>query len=92
MSHVFQTQTLLVITAETGYASIVSATDTKIKYKKPNGKTGYFPGTISGTALTYQLVDGDIDMWGLWWFQASFIVAGKLGLGEIATHYFEKPL
>ena len=92
MSQVFQNQTLLTITVPTGYDDLASATATRIKYKKPSGRTGYFPGTVSGTDLIYDLQQGDITEWGLWSFQSWITVAGKEGPGEIITHFFEKQL
>lgn len=92
MSHVFKTQTLLTITVETGYASLAGASTTRILYKDPNGKTGYFDGTVSGTTLTYQLQAGDIDRAGVWGFQSYIVIGGLIGLGEIAEHTFEQPL
>lgn len=89
---VFETQTLLQITANTGYADLGSASETKIRYEKPNGETGEFDATVSGTSLIHDVQDGDIDMKGRWTFQAAWIIGGKLGLGKIKRRYFEKPI
>lgn len=89
---VFKNQTLLTITVPTGYEDISGATVTRIKYKKSNGKIGYFEATVSGTDLIYDVQDGNIDKEGLWWFQSYIEIGGKVGFGEIVTHFFEKPL
>lgn len=92
MSHIFKTQSLLTIIAETGYDGLAAATITRINYTKPNNKTGFFPGTVNGTKLTYDLQNGDIDQEGLWKFQAYAEINGLKAFGGIDEHFFEKPL
>lgn len=88
----FKTQSLLTITVETGYSNLASATVKRILFTKPNGSKGYFPGTVSGTTLTYQTTNSDIDQAGLWKFQAYIEVTGLKGFGDITTQYFETSL
>lgn len=88
----FKTQSLLVITVETGYSGLGSATVKRILFTKPNGSKGYWNGTVSGTSLTYQTTEGDIDQAGLWKFQAYIEVGGLKGFGDITTQYFETSL
>ena len=92
MSHVFKNQSLLRITAETGYNDLASTDVHRILYTKPDGSSGFFEGTISGTKLIYNLVAGDIDQEGYWNFQAYVEIGGLKGYGEIAKHYFSMPL
>ena len=92
MSHVFKTQSLLTISVETDYASLAAASTKLINYTKPQGQTGSFTATASGTTLTYALANGDIDQAGLWKFQAYIVVGGLKGIGSIDTHFFEAPL
>lgn len=89
---VFVNQTLLQITANTGYDDLVSASVTQILYEKPNGDTGAFNATVSGTSLIYQIEDGDIDQKGRWTFQAFWTVGGLDGYGKKKRIYFEKPI
>jgi len=88
---VFVGQTLLELIAETGYASIASATTKRIAYRKPNGVEGYWTATVVGTTLTYNLVAGDIDIKGVWYFWAYWVIGGKVGEGTIKSKYFSIP-
>jgi hypothetical protein len=88
----YKGQTLKLISVETGSSSLGSATVKRILYEKPGRQTGYFEGTASGTKLTYQPVDGDIDQTGLWKFQSYIEISGKKGYGDITTQYFETPI
>lgn len=89
---VFKTQSLLTFIAETDYADLASATVKVIKYKKPKGQTGEWEASVSGTTLTYNTTNGDIDQEGQWEFQAYIEVGGLKGYGNIAKQYFEKPI
>lgn len=88
----FKTQSLITIIAETGYAGLASATVKRILYKKPNGDTGYWIATNSGTTLVYSVQNGDIDQVGEWQFQAYIEVTSLKGYGSIAKQTFEKPI
>lgn len=92
MSHVFKTQSLLTITAETGYPSLGAASVTRIKYTKPSGASGYWDATVSGTTLNYSVQPGDINEAGVWKFQSYIEVGGLNAPGKIDSHLFEKPL
>jgi hypothetical protein len=72
--------------------SLVGATVTRILYRKPNGLKGFWTATPSGTALQYQLIDGDIDQHGIWEIQAYVEVGSKKALGKIVEINFDKPL
>lgn len=89
---VFVGQTLLQITANTGYADIGSATVTRILYEKPNRDTGFFEATVSGLSLIHDVQPGDIDKKGNWYFQAYWEIGGKKGYGKKKSKYFQKPI
>lgn len=83
MGNVFKGQTLLTVTLETGY-DISGATVLRILYKKPNGNSGYWTGTLSGTTkMAYVILAGNIDIAGVWNLQAFATIGGKDVYGEI---------
>jgi hypothetical protein len=88
----FKSQSLLIITVETGYSGLGSATVKRILFEKPNGSKGYWDATVSGTTLTYQTTNSDIDQVGLWKFHSYIEVGGLKAYGDITTQYFGKPL
>lgn len=88
MGDVFNTQSLLTIVIETGYASLSGATVKQIHYLKPDGTKGQWNATVSGTQLTHAVTGSDIDQAGNWQFQAYIEVGGLLGFGKIANQYF----
>ena len=50
---------------------ISTASVSRIYYKKPDGTTGYWAATISGTTdLVYDIPDTDLDTEGTWTFYA----------------------
>jgi len=55
----------------------------KIAYKKPNRATGYWTGTVSGTKIVYDIVDGDLNIDGEWriWAYVTF-ADNKIGVGS----------
>lgn len=89
---VFKNQSLLQITANTGYPDLADCTITQILYEKPDGTTGAWDADVSGETLVYQFQDGDIDQKGRWTFQAYFVNGGLKGYGKKKRRYFEKPI
>ena len=89
---VFRTQSLLTIILETNYSNLASATETKIRYTKPNNKKGEWDAVVSGTTLRYDVQDGDIVIGGLWKFEAYAKFGGLKAFGDIAEQYFEEPI
>jgi hypothetical protein len=72
---IFVGQTDLVINFDSLFSRIADASVVKILVKKPNGtKVMWTPDSISGTVLSYSPKAGDLDIAGLWWFQAYFIM------------------
>jgi hypothetical protein len=88
----FKGQSLLTLTVDTGYKDVASATVTKILYEKPNRKKGEFEAIVDGTKLSYDVQNGDIDVAGMWKFQAYIEVGGLKGYGDIVIYNFEYPL
>ncbi len=69
--------------------TITGADDLKIKYQKPDGTTGEWTATASGTtSVKYTTADGDIDQAGAWTFQAYAEVSGGKFHGETAEIIF----
>lgn len=89
---VFKTQSLLTITAETNYSDLASASVTRILYTKPNGAKDHWDATVSGTKLVYNVQNDDIDMEGVWKFQAYIEVGGLKGFGNVISQQFERSL
>lgn len=76
------------IILETGQ-TITTADVLQIKYQKPDGTTGAWTGTISGTTkVKYTLSNGDIDQAGVWTFQAYVEVSGGKWHGQTAEMAF----
>jgi hypothetical protein len=58
--------------------SLSSASVKRILYIKPDGSTGYWTATLTGTKLIYTTVDGDLDQVGEWAFQPFVEFAGGI--------------
>lgn len=91
MNQVFNGQSLLELQLDTKYA-LSTATNPKVLYKKPDGTEGSWIGTIVGTIIKYQLGNNDIDMAGIWQFQAYFEISGRKAFGTIRPVEFTKNL
>lgn len=81
----------ITITLETNI-SLAAATVTRIHYKKPTGTTGYWSASVSGTTLTYNVANADIDVAGLWEFQSYVEFSGEKSYGDIVYKEFQLPL
>ena len=62
-----------------------SASVTTIKYRRPDGVRGTFPGTVDGTTIKYQCTNTDLNPSGIWKFQAFVTIGGLNAPGEIVT-------
>lgn len=71
---------------------LVGATATRILYTKPNGLKGFWPATVVGTTLEYQLLNNDVDQAGVWKIQAYVEISGRKAYGQITEVNFDKPL
>jgi hypothetical protein len=87
---IYKGQTLLIIELDTNY-DLTGATNPKILYKKPDAAVGFWPGTITGSVISYQLQEGTIDQSGVWSFQAYFEKSGKKGYSEKVRIEFLQP-
>lgn len=86
MGKIYKNQTALRITLET-YITLVSATTTLIKYKKPSGATGNWIATVAGSTIYYDIgSSADLDEDGTWtmWSHITF-TGGTVVPGEPAT-------
>lgn len=92
MSKIFKNQGFFILTLDTGI-DLTSATVTEIKYRKSNGERGEFTASVVDTTkLTYQFSNDDLDVAGLWQFQAYVEIGGLHAFGEIVTQDIKKPL
>ena len=77
---IFVGQTALRIQLKTGI-SLVGATGLKIKYKKPNGETGFWPAEIDtphdGVIYYDVTVSNNLDQAGIWTFWAHVTTANN---------------
>lgn len=87
----YNTQSVITITLNTG-VDTTSAAVKKILYEKPNKVKGEWAATGSTTFLSYNIENGDIDVPGLWRFQAYLEIGGKKSFGDIVTENFDVPL
>lgn len=79
---VFQNQGLLALKLDTGQ-DVSSASVRRILYKKPDGSSGYWTASLEGTTvLVYNMLNTDLDQYGVWTFQSFVTIAGKDGYGE----------
>lgn len=87
----YNKQSLITITLDTG-VDTTTASVKKILYEKPGKIKGEWTATSSTTFLSYNLSNGDIDVPGLWKFQAYLEIGGKKSYGTIVTENFDTPL
>lgn len=74
-----------VITLDVG-EDVSTATTMDIVYKKPDGTTGTWNATLSGTTkIQYTTVSGDIDESGKWYVHAYIVLPSWSGIGETAS-------
>ncbi len=80
MAKIYKDQTVEFL-LETGYASLATATEPKIYYKKPDRSKGSWVATVDGTKLKYEIL---IDQDGDWYLQTgATLTGGKKALGEV---------
>lgn len=73
---IYKNQAYITIELETG-VDLTSASAEVILYKKPNGNTGEWTATVSGTKLTYEFAEGDLNQAGTWRLQGSMIIDSR---------------
>jgi hypothetical protein len=69
--------------------SIITQT---INYEKPDRTTGSWEATRSGTVISYQMANEDIDQDGTWAFQAVLIIDDLVAPCEIIRINFSLPI
>ncbi len=70
---------------DTGYASLATATELKIYYKKPDRTKGSWVAVRDGTQLKYEVI---VDQEGVWQFQAgATLEGGEKALGEVSQKH-----
>jgi hypothetical protein len=90
MSEVFKGQ-ILTLSLDTD-VTLTGAADPRILYEKPNGDTGFWVATISLDTLSYTLVAGNINVPGVWTFQAYAVLSGAVKYGQKVTLEFRTPI
>ncbi|MEO7308530.1 MAG: hypothetical protein ABIR78_05945 [Ferruginibacter sp.] len=88
MDKVYSQQSLLTLNLETGNSNVATAEVKKILFKRPDETKGFWTATADGTKLVHVLSNGEINMPGLWQFQAYIELAGKKGFGLITNINF----
>lgn len=85
-------QSYTTITLDTGI-DISTASSAKIIYRKPDGTTGAWTGSVvETTKVRYVTEDGDIDQGGLWKFQAYAVIDGDEAYGELYEEWVKVPI
>lgn len=64
----------------------------KILYKKPNGVSGEWAGSVSGDTVSYSILDDDIDVAGVWEVQAYAESGANKKYGDINVIEFRTSL
>lgn len=73
-------------------STIIGATDTTLKVKKPDGTEVEWIATIDGaTNLKYTTIAGDFSVSGTYFLQASLALGGWTGLGETVQFVIYDP-
>jgi hypothetical protein len=87
---IFVGQTNLRLHLITGQ-SLSGATEALVKYKKPDGTTGSWTGTVSGQSVDYKFTDGDLDAAGDWtvWAYVTFPSGISIGKSSVMKVYTE---
>jgi hypothetical protein len=82
---IFVNQGYYLLTLETGI-DISAASTKQIKYKKPDGTTGNWTATLQGTTqLKYQMDNDDLNIAGMWTFQAYVVIGGLDAYGGLLS-------
>lgn len=87
----FYIETNITIKLDTD-TDLSTASNPEIHYRKPNGSTGEWTGTISGQNIEYSTSTSDIDEVGSWGFQAVCTFGSDVVKGEIVNQYFNNPI
>ena len=88
---IFKGQSNLSLEIETSI-SLAGASSGVIMYKKPSGKIGWWPGVLSGTTITCNMLPDYLDESGAWEMQSKVTFPTGVGLGAITTMTVGTPL
>jgi hypothetical protein len=91
MSKIYAFQSNAPINIDTGI-SLATATATKILFKRPDGSSGEWDAVATGSTLTYDPTDTDLNQWGDWQFQAYCEIDGEAAYGEVIKQVIYQPL
>ena len=86
----FAGQTLLKISLDTKLADLSNYNDVGINYKRPDGISGTWAGTISGSKIEYQLQEEDSPQEGTYLLQAWVDDGGLKAYGDTVKLQFIK--
>ena len=64
----------------------------KILYKKPNGASGEWTGSIASDTVSYSITSTDIDVPGVWRVQAYAELGASKKYGQVQVIEFRDPL
>lgn len=85
------TGTNTTIRLDTGI-DLSQATDIYIRYRKPNHNEGAWQATVDGEEIIYKTKTSDLDIPGIWHFQAVVKINGNLIKGRIVNQKIYKPI
>ena len=72
---------------------ISTNTSLGVRYRKPDGTTGLWTGTIFGTDyVTYTTVSGDLDLSGVWVLQIYIVTSNYTAHGKKAQVFVDVPI
>jgi len=92
MSNIFRGQGYAYIELDTG-EDLATVNDLKILAQKPDKSKVEYTGTVSNTTMVkYEFANGDLDLAGIWRFQAYFTVAGRKCYGDIVMEEIMEPI
>ncbi len=91
MSNDVFTQTRIFVKLDTKI-DLSDATNPEIHWRKPDGTSGEWSGTIDGEYVTYNTQTSDIEDAGVWAFQAVVTDSGNLVKGSIVKKNFQNPI
>ena len=76
-----------------GTVNLAIATAQTIKYRKPSGEEGTWTGTVNGEIVQYTTTAaGDIDEYGVWYLQATFVLPALEGSSKVMAIRVERVL
>lgn len=81
MAKAYKLQSLLNLNFDMGQ-DLSIADVTEVHYIKPDGTTGIWTATASGTILTYNTANGDLDQLETWYLWGYYEISGENARGK----------